>query len=87
MEWKRELQNAAKEGRVVLGTNKVLDALREKTGEFVVLAKDGLHYEKLLKYAKLSGATIHEVEKGYDLGASVKKPFRVSAILVLKSVK
>ena len=84
MEWVRDLQAAAKEGKVVLGTRKVISELQKGNGKYVVLAKDGLHYERLKHYAELAGITIHEVEKGYDLGATVKKPFRVSAVLVVK---
>ncbi len=84
MEWKRELQKAAREGNVVMGSRKVMSGLRGGGGKFVVLARDGAHYERLHHYARLAGVEIHEVERGHDLGATVRKPFRVSAVLVVK---
>jgi ribosomal protein L30E len=81
--WKKELQAAVKEGRVVLGLARTLRSLKGPGGKFVVVSRDCPEADTIKQYAKLAGVDLFEFTgSGSDLGATVKKPFSVSAVLV-----
>ena len=83
MDWKRELQKAVQEGGVVLGVKSTLRSLKDSKGKMVVLARSCPETETISYYAKLAKVPVHVFSgDGYDLGATVKKPFSVSAVLV-----
>lgn len=83
MNWKKELQTAVQEGKVVLGVKGVLKSLKNSKGKFVVMANDCPETETVNYYAKLAKIDVFGFGAGgYDLGATVKKPFSVSVVLV-----
>lgn len=83
MNWKKELQTAVQEGKVVLGVKGTLKGLKSSRGKFVVIAEDCPEADTINYYAGLANIPVHEFGAGgYDLGATVKKPFSVSVVLV-----
>lgn len=83
MEWKKEMQKAVKGGQVDLGVKQVLKGLRKSEGRLVVVSRDCPEAEEINHYAELAGVPLHVFPgRGFDLGATVKKPFSVSAVLV-----
>ena len=79
------MQKAVQDGKVALGVREVLKNLKESKGRFVVVSKSCPELETITYYAGLAKIPLHEFEgDGYDLGATVKKPFSVSAVLVSK---
>lgn len=83
MDWKRDLQKAVQEGKVVLGVKSALRSLKESKGKMIVISESCPEAETINYYAKLAKIPVHEFPgDGYDLGATVKKTFSVSAVLV-----
>ena len=85
MDWKKELQTAVNEKKTVLGIEQTLKNLRKSQGRFVVLSNNCPKREDIENYAKLAGIEVFDFSgDSIDLGATVKKPFSVSAVLVKK---
>jgi len=83
MDWKRELQSAVNEGKTVLGIEQTLKNLRKSQGRFVVVANNCPKIYDIENYAKLAGIEVFKFSgDSIDLGATVKKSFSVSAVLV-----
>ncbi len=83
MEWKKELQKAVKEGRAVLGLKRTIKLLKKGEGKMVVVASSCPAKEQIAHYAKVAGLELVEFAgDGYELGATVRKPFSVSTVLV-----
>jgi ribosomal protein L30E len=83
MTWKKELQTAVKGGKLVLGVNGTLKSLKKSQGKFAVVASDCPETKTIEYYAKLAKVPVHDFGAGgKDLGATVKKPFSVSVVLV-----
>ena len=85
MEWRKELQRAVQEGKVILGLKRTLKMLKRGRGKFAVIASSCPAKEDVKYYAGLAGVEVVEFEgNGYELGAMVRKPFSVSVVLVMK---
>ncbi len=83
MDWKKEVQKALAEKRLVIGLKKVIKNLKESGGKLVVVARNCPEKERLAYYASLLNIPLIEYPgNGHELGAFIKKPFAVSAILV-----
>ena len=83
MDWKRELQTAVKAKGVILGLDRTIKMLKASKGRFVVVSKDCPETEAINYYAGLAKIKVYEFDGvGFDLGATVKKTFSVSAVLV-----
>ena len=85
MDWKKELQKAVNDKETELGIEQTLRNLRKSKGRFVVLSNNCPERETIENYAKLAGIEVFDfLGDSIDLGATVKKPFSVSAVLVKK---
>ncbi|MBR9689889.1 MAG: 50S ribosomal protein L30e [Candidatus Altiarchaeota archaeon] len=83
MNWKKELQVAVQEERTVLGMKRTLKALKASKGKFVVISSDCPDTKSVKYYAEMAKVPVYEFDGvGYDLGATVKKPFSVATVLV-----
>lgn len=83
MDWKRELRDAVKEKKAVLGIDKAVKLLKKSQGRLLILASNCPKTEELKYYAELANVQAIEFEgNNVELGALAKKPFRVSAILI-----
>lgn len=83
MDWKRELQAAVQAKGIVLGLEQTIKLLKSGKGRFVVLARDCPEREAINHYAEIAKVPVYDFEGvGFDLGATVKKTFSVSAVLV-----
>ena len=83
MSWRKELQTAVKEGKLILGVRGTLKSLKKSQGKFVVMAGDCPDAKTIIYYADLAKVPVHEFGAGGgDLGATVKKPFSVFVVLV-----
>ncbi len=82
----RELRNLVKTGKVYLGVRESMKAVRLGKAKLLIIAENTPpeYRERLKYYAKLSKTPII-VFKGtsVDLGLTIGKPFRVSAIAVI----
>ncbi len=82
-----ELRNLASEGKVVIGTNQTLKHLKLGKLKAVVLAKNVPPEieEDVRYYAKLGNVEVYKLDLFNDeLGAALKKRFKVSVLGVLK---
>jgi large subunit ribosomal protein L30e len=83
MEWKKELQKAVQEKKIVIGLKETLSLLRSSKGSFVVIVPSCPQKEDIERYAEIAKIPVYVFDgEGMDLGANVKKPFSVSAVLV-----
>ncbi len=77
------IARALQEGRVTIGLKRTLKKLRKGQGKAVVVASNCPEKERLRYYAKLAGKEFIEFPgSNMELGAVVKKPFSVSALLI-----
>ncbi|AAR39033.1 NEQ179 [Nanoarchaeum equitans Kin4-M] len=82
-----EIRRHVMEGKAVIGTNKTLKLLKLGQLSAVVLAKNVPDYikEDIEYYAKLSNIPVIQVDLFNDeLGAALKKRFKVSVVGILK---
>ncbi len=85
MDIERGIRVAVDTGKVILGSNKSIQAIKLGNGELVVLAANA---PKTLKedveaYAKLSEMPVHIFEgSSVELGSICGKPFTVSVLVV-----
>jgi large subunit ribosomal protein L30e len=85
MDIERGIRVAVDTGKVILGSNKSLQAIKLGNGELVVLAANA---PKTLKedveaYAKLSDMPVYVFEgSSVELGSICGKPFTVSVLIV-----
>ncbi len=83
MDWRKELQAAVKGGNFVLGVKQTLKSLKKSQGKFVVMIVDCPESKTIEYYAGLAKIPVYTFSGGgMDLGATVKKPFSVSVVLV-----
>jgi large subunit ribosomal protein L30e len=85
MDIERGIRVAVDTGKVILGSNKSLQAIKLGNGELVVMAANA---PKTLKddvetYSKLSEIPVHTFDgSSVDLGSICGKPFTVSVLVV-----
>ncbi|MBR9679512.1 MAG: 50S ribosomal protein L30e [Candidatus Altiarchaeota archaeon] len=83
MDWKKELRNAVKEKKAVLGIDKTVKLLKKGQGKLLILASNCPKTEEIKYYSELTNIQTIEFEgDSIELGALAKKPFRVSVILI-----
>lgn len=81
----KELQDALKEGRVMLGFRRCLKALKSSNPKLVIIANNlPVSMEKqILHNAKLCNAQVKRFEgSSKELGTACGKPFAVSVVVI-----
>jgi len=83
----KELKTKLLEGKVVLGTERVLKELKTKELEKIFLTSNCLQkiVDDIKYYAKLAGITVVELEQtNEEIGVICKKNFFVSVVGIIK---
>ena len=78
-----ELKKLVKEGKIIIGTNKVMKTLKLGKLKEVYLSSNCPKYTKddVKHYAKLNNVKVNELkESNEELGTICKKPFSISVL-------
>jgi len=82
----RELRRAVRSGKVIIGSDKTIKAVKLGNAKLVVLASNYPRdlREKIERYGKLAGVSVYTYPKdNVALGLACGKPFPVSALSVV----
>ncbi len=81
------VKKAIEEGRVQFGVKQSLEAMKNKTAELVVVAKDSPALKSAQYYQQQYGVEILIQENSKALSTFCKKPFRISMLAVINKTK
>jgi large subunit ribosomal protein L30e len=76
---------AARTGKVVLGSEKTIDAVVNGRGKLILVSQDCLKEkkERIANCAELSGLKVYSYPgSSFDLGEACGKPFAVAALVI-----
>ncbi|WP_054841737.1 50S ribosomal protein L30e [Vulcanisaeta distributa] len=82
----RELQVALNTGKVTLGYRESLKAVIDGSAKLVILASNAPAevMNTIQYYAKISNVPVYVFQgSSWDLGAAVRKPFKISTIAII----
>jgi large subunit ribosomal protein L30e len=82
----RELQVALSTGKVILGYRKSIKAVMDGSAKLVILASNAPAEvaNNVQYYAKITNIPIYVFQgSSWDLGAAVRKPFKISTIAII----
>ena len=84
-EFKKTLAKAREDGKLVLGTDKSIKALKQGKVKLVAFAKNSPFIEDVQYYANFAGVDMFPFpDDGMALGELCKRPFNISTLAVVK---